>query len=74
MLSGSDTYPLQGCPNNSINASSCYDLTAILIALDIANTIADPIGRYQALWAIAEGFSVNYSALTHLSALYFEQA
>jgi hypothetical protein len=60
MLSGSDTYPLQGCPHNSINTSFCYDLTAILIALDTANTIADPIGRYQALWAIAEGFGVNF--------------
>jgi hypothetical protein len=74
MLSKPDTYPLQGCPHNSINTSSCYDLTAILIALDTANAIADPIGRYQALWAIAEGFSVNYSTLTHLSALYFGQA
>jgi hypothetical protein len=74
MLSKPDTYSPQGCLHNSINTSSCYDLTAILIALDIANTIADPIGRYQALWAIAEGFSVNYSTLTHLSALYFGQA
>jgi hypothetical protein len=74
MLPEPDTYSQQGCSDYSINLSPRHDLTTVLIALDTANTIADPIGRYQALWAIAEGFSVNYSTLTHLSALYFGQA
>ena len=49
-----------------------HDLTALLDAIEQANRIPDPVGRYQALFMISALAQVNYSTLVHLSALYLE--
>lgn len=49
---------------------SVPDLTALLIALEIADGIPDPMERYQAFFAIALGFEVEYSRALNIYALF----
>lgn len=53
---------------------SVPDLTALLIALEIADSIPDPVGRYQAFFAIADGFETEYSRVLNLYALFLGSA
>ena len=71
-MSQNDTVCQYG--NLNISDLSFPDLTVLLIALEIANGISDPVGRYQALFAIADGFNMDYSQVSHLSALYLSEA
>jgi hypothetical protein len=50
------------------------DLTSILVALEVVDSIPDPVGRYQGLYAIAAGFGIDYAQLNHLYALYCSEA
>ena len=50
--------------------STLPDLTALLEAIEQANEIGDPVGRYQALYMISTLAEVNYATLAHLAALY----
>jgi hypothetical protein len=50
------------------------DLTALLDAIEQVNGICDPVGRYQALYMISTLAKVNYSTVTHLSALYLNNS
>jgi len=56
--------------NHDEKTCKLHDLTAVLIALEIIDSIADPVGRYQALRTIATGFGIDYAHLSHLYALY----